>query len=119
MSCYNDLVDNVATLMKYWYKNEVSGCYKEGMSAPTPSEYVITTDSMKTAIKCTLISDDDIMCVIAEHISNPWDVMNGGEPNYDCGDSAYVRFWFDCAKAFYDEVNPTISAMMNNDHWND
>ena len=29
MSCYNDLVDNVATLMKYWYKNEVSGYYKE------------------------------------------------------------------------------------------
>lgn len=36
MSCYNDLVDNVATLMKYWYENEVSDCYKEGMSAPTP-----------------------------------------------------------------------------------
>lgn len=27
MSRYNDLVDNVATLMKYWYKNEVSGYY--------------------------------------------------------------------------------------------
>lgn len=36
MSCYSDLVDNVATLMKYWYENEVSDCYKEGMSAPTP-----------------------------------------------------------------------------------
>lgn len=33
MSCYSDLVDNVATLMKYWYENEVSGYYKEGMSA--------------------------------------------------------------------------------------
>lgn len=105
--------------MKYWYENEVSDCHKEGMSAPTPSEYVITTDSMKTAIKHTLISDDDIMCVIAEHISNPRDVMNGGEPDYACGDSAYVCFWFDCAKAFYDGVNPAISAMMNNDHWND
>lgn len=29
MSCYSDLVDNVATLMYYWYKNEVSDCYKE------------------------------------------------------------------------------------------
>lgn len=119
MSCYGDLVDNVATLMKYWYENEVGDCYKEGMSAPTPREYVITTDSMDTAIKRTLISDDDIMCVIAEHISNPWDVMNGEEPDYDGGDDAYVRFWTDCSKAFYDEVNPTISAMINNDHWND
>ena len=59
------------------------------------------------------------MCVIAEYISNPWDVMNGGEPDYDCGDDAYVRFWSDCAKAFYDEVNPAILAMINNDHWND
>lgn len=36
MSCYSDLVGNVATLMKYWYENEVSDRYKEGMSAPTP-----------------------------------------------------------------------------------
>lgn len=119
MSRYSDLVDNVATLMKYWYENEVSNCYKEGMSAPTPREYVITTDSMDTAIKRTLISDDDIMCVIAEHISNPWDVMNGEEPDYDCGDDTYVRFWTDCSKAFYEAVNPTILAMLENDHWND
>lgn len=119
MSCYNDLVDNVATLMKYWYEDYVRDCYKTATSALTPKEYVETTNSMYLAIRNTLTSNDDIMCVIAEHISNPWDVMNGEEPNYDCGDSAYVRFWFDCAKAFYDEVNPTISAMMNNDHWND
>ncbi len=118
MSCYNDLVDNVATLMKYWYKNEVSGCYKEGMSAPTPKEYVDTTNSMYLAIRNTLTSNDAVMCVISEHIYNPWSVMAGREPDYGC-DDAYVRFKYDCTKAFYDEVNPTISAMMNNDHWND
>lgn len=26
---YSDLVDNVVTLMKYWYENEVSDCYNE------------------------------------------------------------------------------------------
>lgn len=26
--------------MKYWYKNEVSGYYKEGMSAPTTRDNV-------------------------------------------------------------------------------
>lgn len=118
MICYSDLVDNVATLMKYWYEDEVRDCYKEGMSAPTPREYVITTDYMETAIKRTLISDDDIVCVIAEYISNPWDVMNGGEPDYGC-DDAYVRFKYDCTKAFYDEVDSTILAMINNDRWND
>ena len=45
--------------------------------------------------------------------------MNGGEPDYDCGDDAYVRFWTDCSKAFYKAVNPTILAMLENDHWND
>ena len=115
---YSDLVDNVATLMKCWYENEVSDCYKEGMSAPTPREYVITTDSMETAIKLTLISDAAVMCVVAEHINNPWAVMVGENPDYD-GDDAFTRFWADCANAFYEEVNPTILAMINNDHWND
>lgn len=80
---------------------------------------IVYYNQMWTIIKRTLISDDDIMCVIAEYISNPWDIMNGGEPDYDCGDDAYVRFWTDCSKAFYDEVNPTISTMINNDHLND
>lgn len=85
---------------------------------PTPKEYVGTTNSMHLAIRNTLTSDSAVMCVVAEHINNPWAVMVGENPDYD-GDDAFTRFWADCANAFYEAVNPTISAMMNNDHWND
>ena len=118
MCYYNDLVDNVATLMKYWYEDYVSDCYNNGISAPTPRGYVISTDSMTIAIKTTLTSNDSIMCVVTEHIGNPWEVMNGEKPDYD-GDDAFTRFWDDCANAFYDEVNREILAMLDNDHWND
>lgn len=50
MICYSDLVDNVATLMKYWYEDYVRDCYKTATSALTPKEYVETTNSMYLAI---------------------------------------------------------------------
>lgn len=115
---YRDLVDNVATLMKYWYEDYVGNCYKENTPALTPKEYVSTTNSMYLTIRDTLTSNDAVMCVISEHIYNPWSVMAGREPDYGC-DDAYVRFKYDCAKAFYDEVDPTTLAMINNNHWND
>lgn len=74
------------------------------MSAPTPREYAITTDSMDTAIKRTLISDDDIMCVIAEHISNPWGVLKGYSPDYD-GVDGITRFRNDCVESFCKRAN--------------
>lgn len=78
---YSDLVDNIATLMKYWYGDYVGDCYKGNTPAPTPKEYVDTTNSMHLAIRDTLTSDAAVMCVVAEHINNPWAVMVGENPD--------------------------------------
>lgn len=49
----------------------------------------------------------------------PFDAMAEQMLDDELGDDAYVRFWTDCSKAFYEAVNPTILAMLENDHWND
>ena len=105
MSCYSDLVDNVATLMKYWYENEVSDCYKEGMSAPTPREYISDESGfLDKLISNRLESDDNAKCVLVTHLLNPWGVLNGYSPDFD-GVDGITRFRNDCVKAFYERAN--------------
>lgn len=103
MCDYDDLVDDVATHMLFWYEDYLSDCYDAGTSTLSPKEYVVKLDSMEIAIEGALTSKDAIMCVVTKHISNPWNVMKGCSPDYD-GTDAYHHFWKDCAEKFYEDA---------------
>lgn len=105
MDTYNDLVDDVVTHMLYMYEDYLSDCYDAGTPTISPKEYATKMDSMPIVIERTLTSKDAIMCVcvITEHISNPWNVMKGCSPDYD-GVDGITRFRNDCVEAFYERA---------------
>ncbi len=99
MYSYDDLVDEVATHVLYWYYDYLSDCYDAGTPTLNPKEYVAKIDSIEIAIEGALTSKDAVMCVVTKHISNPWNVMKGCSPDYD-GVDGITRFRNDCVEAF-------------------
>lgn len=87
MSCYSDLVDNVAT--------------------PTlnPREYLgYDSGFLDRLISNCLDSEENAKCVLVMHLLNPWGVLKGYSPDFD-GVSGITRFRNDCVKAFYERAN--------------
>lgn len=105
MRDYNDLVDDIVSVLQHWYQGSLDGCHNAGTPALNPREYISDEDGfLDKLISNRLDSANNAKCVIVEHLCNPWGVLKGYSPDYD-GVDGITRFRNDCVEAFCRKAN--------------
>ena len=105
MRDYNDLVDSVVSVLEHWYQGSLDECRKAGKPTLNPREYLGNDGRfLDKLINNCLDSKENAKCVLVTHLLNPWDVLKGYSPEYDCV-GGITHFRNDCVKAFYERGN--------------
>lgn len=105
MRDYNDLVDDVVSVLVHWYRGSLDESHNAGKPTLNPREYISEESGfLDKLISNRLDSEDNAKCVIVEHLLNPWGVLKGYSPDYD-GVDGITRFRNDCVEAFCRKAN--------------